>query len=128
MSSLSVSASGAAADAIAAHVPELVADRVASQLFAQDATLWGPEAESESRNAAISPTRGREDRGRPTQDRRTRDSDSASGPHSVASRAKRRLATESSTRLGTCLAIASAAAPAALTDSELMPSPSPSLR
>jgi glucose-6-phosphate isomerase len=49
MSSLSVSASGAAADAIAAHVPELVADRVASQLFAQDATLWGPEAESESR-------------------------------------------------------------------------------
>jgi glucose-6-phosphate isomerase len=49
MSSLSVSASGAAADAIATHVPELVADRVASKLFAQDATLWGPEAEPESR-------------------------------------------------------------------------------
>jgi glucose-6-phosphate isomerase len=49
MSSLSVSASGAAADAIATHVPVLVADQVASKLFAQDATLWGPEAESESR-------------------------------------------------------------------------------
>ena len=49
MSSLSVSASGAAADAIATHVPVLVADGVASKLFAQDATLWGPEAEAESR-------------------------------------------------------------------------------
>ncbi len=49
MTSLSVSASGAAADAIAAHVPTLVADEVASRLFAQDATLWGPEAEPESR-------------------------------------------------------------------------------
>ena len=46
-----------------------------------------------------------------------RDSDSASGPHSVASWAKSRLATESSTRVGTCLPIASAAAPDALTDS-----------
>jgi len=49
MSSLSVSASGAAADAIGAHVPTLVDDSVASRLFAQDATLWGPEAEPESR-------------------------------------------------------------------------------
>lgn len=49
MSSLSVSASGAAADAIGRHVPALVDDSVASRLFEQDATLWGPEAESESR-------------------------------------------------------------------------------
>ncbi|HET9633386.1 MAG TPA: glucose-6-phosphate isomerase, partial [Terrabacter sp.] len=49
MSSLSVSASGAAADAIGQHVPALVDDSVASRLFEQDATLWGPEAESESR-------------------------------------------------------------------------------
>ncbi|HSU74077.1 MAG TPA: glucose-6-phosphate isomerase [Terrabacter sp.] len=49
MSSLSVSATGAAADAIGRHVPTLVDDSVASRLFAQDATLWGPQAESESR-------------------------------------------------------------------------------
>ncbi|GAA2477701.1 glucose-6-phosphate isomerase [Terrabacter carboxydivorans] len=49
MSSLSVSASGAAADAIGRHVPTLVDDAVASRLFAKDATLWGPDAESESR-------------------------------------------------------------------------------
>ncbi|WP_374968975.1 glucose-6-phosphate isomerase [Terrabacter sp. BE26] len=49
MSSLSVSASGAAADAIARHVPALVGDSVASRLFEQDPTLWGPEAESEAR-------------------------------------------------------------------------------
>src|SRR6478735_2710043 len=49
MSSLSVSASGAAADAIGRHVPTLVEDSVASRLFAQDPTLWGPDAESESR-------------------------------------------------------------------------------
>jgi glucose-6-phosphate isomerase len=30
------------------HVPRLVADRFASRLFAKDATLWGPEARSES--------------------------------------------------------------------------------
>jgi glucose-6-phosphate isomerase len=48
MSTLSVSASGAAADAIARHVPELVSDKVASRLFAQDATLWGPDAEEEA--------------------------------------------------------------------------------
>jgi glucose-6-phosphate isomerase len=48
MNALSVSASGAAADAIARHVPELVGDRIASRLFAQDPTLWGPEAEEEA--------------------------------------------------------------------------------
>ncbi len=45
MSSLEVSATGAAADAIAAHVPTLVADGVAGRLFARDATLWGGAAE-----------------------------------------------------------------------------------
>ena len=49
MTSLSVSASGAAGDAIAAHVPTLVTDTVASRLFAQNPTLWGPDAEAESR-------------------------------------------------------------------------------
>ena len=32
-------------------MPSLVEDSVASRLFAQDATLWGPDAESESRSA-----------------------------------------------------------------------------
>ncbi|QGN57191.1 glucose-6-phosphate isomerase [Nostocoides sp. HKS02] len=48
MSALGVVASGPAADAIATRVPELVEAQFASKLFAQDATLWGPEAESES--------------------------------------------------------------------------------
>ncbi|MDT0215219.1 glucose-6-phosphate isomerase [Rothia sp. ARF10] len=48
MSSLEVSARGAAADAIAAHVPTLVEDEVASRIFAQDATLWGKAAEEEA--------------------------------------------------------------------------------
>jgi glucose-6-phosphate isomerase len=48
MSDLSFSASGAARDAVDAHVAALVADKVASRVFAKDATLWGPEAESES--------------------------------------------------------------------------------
>ena len=48
MSTLAVSATGAAADAVAAHVPTLVTDQVASRLFAQDHTLWGAQAESES--------------------------------------------------------------------------------
>lgn len=48
MTALSVSASGPAADAIADAVPRLVEDRFASKLFARDATLWGPDAESES--------------------------------------------------------------------------------
>ncbi len=45
---LGVLASGPAADAVARHVPPLVADRFASKLFAKDATLWGPEAAPES--------------------------------------------------------------------------------
>ena len=48
MSALLLDARGAAADAVASHVPTLVSDRVASRLFDQDHTLWGPEAESES--------------------------------------------------------------------------------
>ena len=48
MTSLSVAAAGAAADAVAAHVPALVADGVASGIFAQDASLWGPAAEDEA--------------------------------------------------------------------------------
>jgi glucose-6-phosphate isomerase len=45
---LGVLASGPAADAVTRHVPQLVADRFASRLFAKDVTLWGPEAEAES--------------------------------------------------------------------------------
>ncbi|GGB34109.1 glucose-6-phosphate isomerase [Flexivirga endophytica] len=45
---LTVTAVGGAADAITAHVPQLVADGFAGKLFAQDATLWGPDAESEA--------------------------------------------------------------------------------
>ncbi len=48
MSALDVAATGAAADAIARHVPALVEDRFASRLFALDHTLWGPGAESEA--------------------------------------------------------------------------------
>lgn len=48
MSTLSVTASGAAREAIDRHVPTLVADRFASRLFAKDHTLWGPDAEDES--------------------------------------------------------------------------------
>ncbi|USQ74919.1 glucose-6-phosphate isomerase [Ornithinimicrobium cryptoxanthini] len=48
MTSLSVEALGAAADAVEAHLPVLVEEKFASRLFAQDATLWGPEAESEA--------------------------------------------------------------------------------
>lgn len=48
MSSLEVSARGAAADAVSEHVPTLVEDEVASRIFAQDATLWGEAAEEEA--------------------------------------------------------------------------------
>jgi glucose-6-phosphate isomerase len=48
MSSICVTASGAAAEAIAAHVDTLVSDRVASRLFEQDRTLWGEAAEAEA--------------------------------------------------------------------------------
>jgi glucose-6-phosphate isomerase len=43
-----VVATGAAADAVSGHVPTLAADGFAGKLFAQDATLWGPDAEEES--------------------------------------------------------------------------------
>ncbi|GER23402.1 glucose-6-phosphate isomerase [Zafaria cholistanensis] len=48
MTSLGFEATGAALDAIEAHVPQLVADRVASRLAAKDATLWGPDAVAEA--------------------------------------------------------------------------------
>ncbi|WP_285724913.1 glucose-6-phosphate isomerase [Psychromicrobium xiongbiense] len=48
MTSLSYLATGAAEAAAAAHVPALVADQIASRIFAKDATLWGLAAESES--------------------------------------------------------------------------------
>lgn len=46
--SMAVAAAGAAADAVDAAVPTLVSDRVASRLFDEDATLWGPDAEPEA--------------------------------------------------------------------------------
>ena len=45
---MAVAASGAAAAAVESAVPGLVSDLFASRLFAEDATLWGPEAESEA--------------------------------------------------------------------------------
>ena len=39
---------GAAAQAVATVVPQLVADRVASGITAQDPALWGPDAEAEA--------------------------------------------------------------------------------
>ncbi|MDO5079736.1 glucose-6-phosphate isomerase [Buchananella hordeovulneris] len=45
---LEVIATGWASQAVGAHIDKLVADRVASRLFAQDATLWGPAAEAEA--------------------------------------------------------------------------------
>jgi glucose-6-phosphate isomerase len=43
-----VSVSGVAADAVARHVPALVTEKFASRLGTEDATLWGPDAESEA--------------------------------------------------------------------------------
>ncbi|WP_144658775.1 glucose-6-phosphate isomerase [Paenarthrobacter nicotinovorans] len=48
MSTLSYDASGAAQQAIAKHIDNLVEDRIATRIFAKDHTLWGPDAESES--------------------------------------------------------------------------------
>ena len=45
---IKVSTSGAATDAARRHLPRLVAERFASRLFAEDATLWGETAEAES--------------------------------------------------------------------------------
>jgi glucose-6-phosphate isomerase len=47
-SALEVSAAGAAADAVAAHVPQLVSDGVASAISRQDPALWGEAARSEA--------------------------------------------------------------------------------
>ncbi|TWP37174.1 glucose-6-phosphate isomerase [Leekyejoonella antrihumi] len=47
-SGVTVTAAGAAADAVTTHVPGLVDQKFASRLFAQDKTLWGPDAESEA--------------------------------------------------------------------------------
>ena len=66
-------------------------------------TTWSTPSERKcSRSAATSPTSGRDERGRPTQDSRTAASDSASGPHSVASCSNSLLANRSSARAGTC--------------------------
>lgn len=48
MTTLSFDATGAAQRAVELHVNTLVADKVASRVFAKDPTLWGPDAESES--------------------------------------------------------------------------------
>lgn len=48
MTSLSVTASGSAVEALGRHVPELVAEGFAGRLFARDATLWGEAAEPEA--------------------------------------------------------------------------------
>src|SRR5690606_12270715 len=45
---VTIAATGAAADAVARVVPQLVADGVAGAITSQDATLWGPAAEAES--------------------------------------------------------------------------------
>lgn len=45
---MTVHVSGAAADAVARHVPTLVASKFASRLAASDATLWGEAAEPEA--------------------------------------------------------------------------------
>lgn len=48
MTSLAFAATGAAKEAGETQLLTLVADQVASRVFAKDATLWGPEAEGES--------------------------------------------------------------------------------
>ncbi len=48
MTSLAFAATGAAQEAGNTHLMTLVADQVASRIFAKDATLWGPDAEAES--------------------------------------------------------------------------------
>ena len=48
MSTLSYDATGAAHEAHEQHLPALLEDRIATRMFAKDATLWGPDAEQES--------------------------------------------------------------------------------
>ena len=45
---LKVSHSGSVSEAVDKYVPELVANKIASRIFAKDHTLWGKDAESES--------------------------------------------------------------------------------
>jgi glucose-6-phosphate isomerase len=46
--SFDITVSGAAREAVERIVPQLVSDLVASRIAGQDATLWGPDAESEA--------------------------------------------------------------------------------
>ena len=46
---VAVTVTGDAAEAVSSHVPALVADAVASRIAAKDFTLWGEEAEEESK-------------------------------------------------------------------------------
>jgi len=48
MTTLSYDATGAARQALEHHLPALLQDRVATRIFAKDATLWGPDAEAEA--------------------------------------------------------------------------------
>lgn len=48
MTTLSYDATGAARLAHEQHLPALLADKVATRIFAKDPTLWGPDAEAES--------------------------------------------------------------------------------
>ncbi|MEC5180694.1 glucose-6-phosphate isomerase [Arthrobacter sp. CG_A4] len=48
MTSLSYDATGSARQAHEQHLPALLEDKVATRIFAKDATLWGPDAEAEA--------------------------------------------------------------------------------
>ncbi|MDN4646307.1 glucose-6-phosphate isomerase [Arthrobacter sp. PsM3] len=48
MTTLSYDATGAARLAHEQHLPALLEDKVATRIFAKDATLWGPDAEAEA--------------------------------------------------------------------------------
>ncbi len=48
MTTLSYDATGAARQAHDQHLPALLEDKVATRIFAKDATLWGPDAEAEA--------------------------------------------------------------------------------
>ncbi|MGO4493223.1 glucose-6-phosphate isomerase [Arthrobacter sp. 2YAF22_2] len=48
MTTLSYDATGAARHAHEQHLPALLQDRIATRIFAKDATLWGPDAEAEA--------------------------------------------------------------------------------
>jgi len=46
--SVKVTTTGSASEAVTSAAPELVAEKIASRIFAKDATIWGPEAQAES--------------------------------------------------------------------------------